>query len=351
MYLKNAENLLKEKRNEGLMESYAVLVSINGEECLLTSPDIDKDTYFDVASTGKAVVTTQLLLKAMSEGKLKLTDSLADFFEDVPEEKQSITIKQLMTHTSGIRRYPISKEICARNNDVIAADILSHELDFTPGTQYLYSCAGMMLLGFILEKIYGMTLDELFFVKLKHPLGIGRMRFNIAIDEKNAAVSYERKEVGLRRMDDWTVVLLRNGVSGAGGSFWSIDAYNTMVKAIMNKDERLYSKEWFDIAEQNYTPNFAEGRGLGYGIDNMKDDIDLGPLFPKGSFGHMGWTGCTFFINREKNLYAIILSNTRRKIVEKYGHSGYVDGRDCVYVQLRDVFNAIKKDIDEQGLY
>ncbi len=347
MNLNLTKDVLNKKRAEKRMETYAILVGVNGEEGLITSPDADKDTYFDIASVGKAVVTTQLLLKAMSEDKLKITDTLKLFFDDVPNDKQNITIKHLMTHSSGIKRYPISKEICARNNDVIAADILSHPLEFEPGTDVLYSCSGMMLLGFILEKIYQMTLDELFFVKIKHPLGIDRMRFNASIDEKNTAVSYGRKEVGLRRMDDWTVVALRNGVSGAGGSFWSIGAFNTIVKAIMSKDERLYKKEFFDLAEQEY----VEHRGLGYEFDIMKGNVDLGDLFPKGSFGHMGWTGCSFFINREKNLYAIILSNTRRCFAHNFDSDCFTpSGDDKVYIELRDVFNAIKKDLVEQNL-
>lgn len=347
MELHNTEALLNSKRADKLMETYAVLLSINGEETLITSPDADKDTYFDIASAGKAVVTTQLVLKAVSENKLNLNDTLDKFFDFVAKEKQNITISHLLTHTSGIIRHPIAKEICARNNDVIAADILSHDLAFEPGSDYAYSCAGMMILGFILEKIYAQTLDELFFVKIKHPLGIDRMRFNIAIDEGNSAISYQREYVGLRRMDDWTVVLLRNGVSGAGGSFWSINAFNTIVKAILQKDGRLYNKELFELAERKH----FSYRGLGYAIDYLKD-TDLGDLFPEGSFGHLGWTGCAFFINREKNMYAIILSNTRRCLVKKHPETnGYSDGKDQVFIQLRDVFNAIKTDLDNQGEY
>ncbi|MDD6876844.1 MAG: serine hydrolase [Clostridiaceae bacterium] len=350
--MKNAEAVLAQKRASGEMESYAFLVSIDGKECLLTSPDADRDTYFDVASAGKILVTTQLVLKAIDEDRLALTDTLDKFFSHVPDEKKSITLQQLLTHTSGIVRTPIPAEICARNNDVIAAHILSAGLAFAPGTDFVYSCAGMMLVGFILEKLYAMTLDELFFVKIKHPLGIDRMRFNIAVDEENAAVCYQREEAGLRSMDDWTVVLLRNGVSGAGGSFWSIHAVDTLVKAIMAKDKRLYSSAIFDLAEQIYTPELEEKRGLGYQFDNMKGAVDLGRLFSKGSFGHCGWTGASVFMNRAKTMYAIALSNTRRCMVRKYPDSYGIDksGNDMVYMQLRDVFDAIKTDLDETGL-
>lgn len=148
-------------------------------------------------------------------------------------------------------------------------------------------------------------------------------------------------------MDDWTVVLLRNGVSGAGGSFWSIDAFNTIVKAILNKDERLYSEDIFELAEKPYFVH----RGLGYEFDIMKDNVDLGDLFPENSFGHMGWTGSMFFINREKNMYAIMLSNTRRCMMQNFDTGSFAEnGDDLVYVHMRDVLNAVKKDLDEQGI-
>ncbi len=344
MELKHTQRVLQEKVSQKKMESYAVLIGKDGQEALLTSPDVDRDTYFDIASVGKAAVTTQLVLQAIAEKKLALTDPLQKFFPAASGEKGDITVWHLLTHTSGIMRYPISPEVCARNNDVIAADILSHDLEFSPGTQYLYSCPGMMLIGFILEKIYRQTLDELYFTRIKHPLGIDRMRFNIAVDEENAAVCYERREAGLRRMDDWTIVLFRNGVSGSGGSFWSIDALQTLVKAILNKDERLYPEELFDLAEQKH----FEHQGLGYELDLMKGNVDLGNLFPEGSFGHMGWTGCTFFINRKENLYAIILSNTRRCLMQNFDTGSFAEnGDDLVYVHLRDVFNALKLDLDE----
>lgn len=347
--LKNTEILLSQKRASGEMESYAILVNVDGDEHLLTSPDVDKDTYFDVASTGKILVTTQLALKAIDEGKLALTDTLEKYFNDVPEGKKNITVKQLLTHTSGIIRRLIPKEICARNNDVIAAYILSGDLAFLPGTSYQYSCVGMILAGYILEKIYKMTLDELFFVKIKHLLGIDRMRFNIAIDEENSANCCRRDEIGLRRMDDEIVLLLRNGVSGSGGSFWSIDAANTLIKAIMAKDERLYSKETFKLAEQIYTPDYDVKQGLGYMFNKMPTDIDLGGLFPDESFGHNGWTGASIFMNRKKNMYAIVFSNTRRCMLHKYpGTGGYAkDGKDMVYIQIRDVYKAIKTDLDK----
>ncbi len=113
-----------------------------------------------MANVGKVLVTTPLVLQAVSKGLLTLESTLSDFFEDVPAEKENITIKQLLTHTSGIVRNPIPKEIFARNNKVIVSYILSFELAFEPGTNFQYSCAGMMLLGYILEKIYDQTLDE-----------------------------------------------------------------------------------------------------------------------------------------------------------------------------------------------
>lgn len=98
------------KLKEQELDSYAVLVGISGDEKLITSENVNKDTYFDVASMGKVLVISALILHTVDDGRLRLDDTLNNFFENVPEEKKNITIKQLLTHTSGIVRVPIPRQ-------------------------------------------------------------------------------------------------------------------------------------------------------------------------------------------------------------------------------------------------
>lgn len=322
MKLHATAQLMEKLAQDRMFDSYAVLVGYQGKEVCLTSPNVDEETYFDVASMGKMMVTTPLVLQAVGKGRLTLEDTLDMFFPNVPEEKKKITIHQLLTHTSGILRHDFSREVAAHNNDYIASVILSHPLGFAPGSDYAYSCCGMVLLGFILEKIHRKTLDEIFYLDIKAPLGMVRARFNIALDEENAAQCRRWKDNSLLAMDDEIISVMRNGVAGNGGEFMALESICKFVHAVMMKDTRLYSKELFALAEQDYTPQFAEGRGLGYLVVDDRYP-QTGKLFPKGSFGHCGHTGQSVYMHRDSGLYVILLTNATRFSMLRNHFAGY----------------------------
>ena len=253
MELKYTQLLLSEKLKNKDFDSYAIFVSKNENEFFLHSDNVNEDTYFDIASMGKVLVTSTLVLKAIGEKKLSLSDSLETFFENVPVEKKNITIEQLLTHTSGIVRCPISGESVAKGNDAVALFIINNPLAFAPGTSYTYSCNGMILLGYILEKIYHRSLEEIFEAKLKKPLGYTRSKFNIALDEPNAAICYRSENVdGLAHpWDDENIRVLQTS-AGSGGQFFTLGDIKKFAKAVMAKSELLYPKELFDLAEKNH---------------------------------------------------------------------------------------------------
>ena len=312
MLLQKTRDNFETKRNTGVLDEYVVIVQNKGEISALTSAGADMDTLFDVASTGKVLITSTLILKAIGEQKLALDDTLDKFFPAMPDDKKGITVFHLLTHTSGILRHNIPKSICAMKNDSIAEFILSKPLGFPIGSQYTYSCTGYILLGFIAEKALHAPLDELYYSYIKQPLGLTRSGFNIGVDEDNAVnCCYSRKEMGQSALADELVMNMRGGIAGNGGSFWSANDYLKWVKAIYNKEEIFYKEPMFAMAEKNYTPTYGEGRGLGYLIVD-ETYKQTGKLFPAGSFGHCGHSGVSFFINREKELFVIILSNITR---------------------------------------
>jgi len=346
MHLQNTAALMARKMRADEFDSYAVLVGINGEESLLTSPDVNEDTYFDIASMGKVLVTSTLALKAVGIGKLTLAATLADFFPHTPDDKRAITLHQLLTHTSGIVRDSIPAYVAAAGSEAIARHILGNPLAYKPGTNYVYSCHGFILMGFILEKVFGDTLDEVFYTHLRNPLHLTRSRFNIATDEPDAAPCYTRAEIGMLRVDDDNVYKM-GGIAGSGASFWTLADLRTYVRAALAKSEALYRHDLFDQAEVNYTPDFSEGRGLGYLIVDMKYK-QAGALFPLGSFGHCGHTGTSFFMNRERDLYAIVLTNATRFLKMKSGFTTY--DYEAIKTMRADIHTAIARDLNDQNV-
>lgn len=349
MLLSNVENLMKRKLKNADFDSYAVYVKMGDEERTITSENVNEDTYFDMASCGKVLVTSPLILQAIGKGLLSLESTIGEFFDYAPQDKRKITVKQLLTHTSGIVRHNYSESLIGKSHDEFAKEILSRPLAYESGADYVYSCSGMVLLGFILEKIYGDSLENIFEKYLKKPLGYTRSKFNIALDEPNAAICYRSKDVdGLPHpWDDENIRILRTS-AGSGGQFFTLSDIKKYAEAVMGKDERLYPKEIFDLAEKKYTPSCAsESRALGWLYVDEKYP-EGGKLFSEGSFGHCGYTGQSVFFNRQKKMVVALLTNATRFLNVRSDFTGF-DYANTGKMRT-EVYNAIYADLTEQNL-
>ena len=349
MELQKTAELLKKKVYGKEFDSYAIYVFKDNEECFLHSDNLNADTYFDVASMGKILVTTTLVLKAIDSGKLSFDNTLGDFFENVPRAKKGITVKQLLTHTSGIVRCPILPENVEKGREMIAKQIIDNPLAFIPGTAETYSCNGMILLGYIVEKIYGKTLEEVFENEIKIPLEYTRSRFNIAWDEPNAAKCYRSENVdGLAHpWDDENIRVLQTS-SGSGGQFFSPRDIKKFADAVMSKSELLYSKDMFELAEKNYVSDRFVGRGLGWFYVDDKY-YQRGKLFPIGSFGHTGYTGQSMFFNRDMDMYVIMLTNATRFSSMKNNFKGPDYEGDTCRIRV-ELHNTVFEDLADLGM-
>lgn len=350
MNLTNTQKILNQKYANRDFDSYAVFVYKNSDEAFVHSDNVNCDTYFDIASMGKVLVTSTLILKAIDENKLSLNSALKEFFAPVGENVKDITVGQLLTHSSGILRYLISPAAAAAGNDMIAADILKNPLGFAPGSDVVYSCSGMILLGLIAEKIYNMTLEDAFNKYIKLPLGYTRSKFKIKINEENAANCYRWKTFGnLSHPFDDEIVQILGTSAGSGGQFFTLGDIKKFANAVLNKSPLLYSGKMFDTAEKNYTQKIStQGRGLGWLYVNENYN-QTGKLFPIGSFGHCGHTGTSMFFSRKENMYVIILTNATRFANMKNNFNGY-DYSKTTCKMREDIHNAIYADLSEQGM-
>lgn len=352
MNILNLKKCIKQGVENKRFGNVAVAIKRDDELIETFGGDTDRFTYFDVASCGKVLVTAPLIFKALGERKLTLDTKIGKFFDKsfFSEDcaiKESITIQQLLTHTSGIERNYIPKEIGAKGRDAVIKHILAEPLAFSPSTEVRYSCNGTILLGYIAELIYGLTLDKLFEKFIKTPLSLERSRFNIAIDEPNAAECFERKDVGNLRVDDCNVYNM-GGIAGSGASFWCIADIEKFADGIMSKSDAVFASEIYRLSERDYTSGcirneYFDDRGLGWQIVN-ESNINVGNLFPADgtTFGHTGWTGVSLFFNRRMNMYVIILTNATRYNNIRNNFQGF-DFMDTYRVR-RDLHNAILSD-------
>ncbi|MBQ7660897.1 MAG: beta-lactamase family protein [Clostridia bacterium] len=292
--------LLLEKEAQHYFDSYAIFAKVKGKTGAVFSENTNEDTLFDIASCGKVFVTTPLAFQAFGEGKLHSDDTLDKFFKNIPEDIRAVKISHLLSHGSGIVKCVLRDETAAEGRASALEQIFSTPRAFPPGTQYQYSCMGMILLGFILEDVYGKSLEALFEERIKAPLGFTRSKFNVALDEPNTAKCHHWFSTEpypyAHPWDDENVRALRTA-SGNGGQFFSLADICKYADAIMAKDPRLYHREFFDLAERDYHSGHSHGYGLGFRCVDARypEGVDF---FSKGTFGHGGSTGTSFYYNR-----------------------------------------------------
>lgn len=291
-------------------------------------------TLFDMASVTKIVVTTSLTLIAAERGLLSFDDSVSRFFP-VPEDKRELTVRHLLTHTMGYGHKSMLKHTDGYGS--IERYILSIPSDIPIGSDVRYSCPGFILLGRILEEIYGMRLDEAYLRYVAESLGLTSSRFlpDPSLDFVNSNVSPDMAGV----VNDYNCRYL-GGVCGNAGLFSDLTDMTRYVGWMLTGGAPIVSEKIFAAAERNYTDGMSESRGLGFLVVDGNYD-QTGGLFRTGSIGHCGHTGQSVFVDRESGLYVIVLSDATVSTVKKYGKEKYGE----VKAMRGDLHAAIREDL------
>lgn len=272
------------------------------------------ETLFDMASVTKIVATTSLALIAMDRGLLSPEDPVGKFFS-VPADKAGMTVRHLLTHTMGIGH----KSLLEATPACVEAYILQIPSDIPIGTDVRYSCPGFILLGRILEKIFGTRLDQAFRKLVAVPLGMRSSGF--LPDRTRDIVNANPREDERGLVNDYNCRFL-GGVCGNAGLFSNLEDMTHFAKMLLSRGAPLISEATFMKATQNQTVGMSESRGLGYlYVDERYRQT--GGLFPAGSIGHCGHTGQSVFVDPESGLYVIVLSDATANVVKQYGSGHY----------------------------
>lgn len=320
---------------------------------------------FDIASLTKVIGTTTSIMLLCDKGLLNIDDPVFKYIKafDTPEKKR-ITIRNLLTHTSGIYEwYPMyyrafQKEECFR----LISDL---PLKYPVGEQRKYSDLGFTVLGEIIEKVSGQTLDQFTKQNIFQPLGMKSTLYNPLQDgnfRKIAATSpgnpYEKRMVydstlgfTVREIDPtswngWRNYLLRGevndgnawyanrGISGAAGLFSTADDLQKLVDMLMNNGK--HAKGQFIRAEtvRTFLTKDKFNNGLGWMMDPSNSFIKNAP---EGSFGHTGFTGTSIAVIPDEKISVILLINRQNTGLLPNG-----DYYNVGPVRLQ-VFNAVLK--------
>lgn len=343
MKLFNTEKVISKYFNEKLLANVAIKIGkgsdVYGELYRSEKGTITETTLFDIASVTKIMATTLLTFIAVDKKRLSYNTLVADIFPQTPTHFKGLKISHLLTHTIGIGY----KNLCnPENNYENIQDYILNLKGNEIGVEVEYSCPAFILLGKIIENIYGKRLDLLFDEKIAKPLKLDNTCYNPLkkgfVDFVNSNLSYN--EIGL--VNDYNCRFL-GGIAGNAGLFSCIKDITLFVKMLLNDGNPLISKNVLDSALKNYTPGMSESRAMGFLYSDEKYS-QTGKLFIENSFGHCGHTGQSVFFNRKSGLYVIILSDATVSTIKKYGVERY----DEVIKFREEIHNAIKNDLDKE---
>ncbi|HEY9372784.1 serine hydrolase [Streptomyces sp.] len=277
-----------------------------------------EDTVFDLASVSK-LFTAILAVQQIERGTLELEERVAAYLpEFAGGGKQDVTVRQLLTHTSGFRAWiPLYKEPTREGK----LQLLWNEAPASPpGTKYLYSDLNLISLQLVLEEITGRPLDALLREEITAPLGMRRTRFNPPASwrPKIAATEDARPPwSGLARGMVWGEVHDENaygfgGVAGHAGVFSCAWDLAVLARTLLNGGAygaaRILSTESVGLMFTDFNTAFpGDEHGLGF---ELNQHWYMGALATPHTAGHTGFTGTSLVLDPSTDAFLVVLGNS-----------------------------------------
>jgi beta-N-acetylhexosaminidase len=329
--LRPAYALLDRAASDGAFPGGVLAVGWNGQLALhpfgkleLTGEayDTDEDSMYDVASLTKPIVTTTAAMLLVQQGRLDLDRPVENYLPEFaraaksdadPSWRARITPRMLLLHDSGL---PDHREYfkTAQGHDAILAAVLQEPLVSEPGTQIVYSDLGFILLGEIIQRLTGETLDAFAKDEIFEPLGMDRSMFNPP-RKLREDIGPTEKDTRYRKRLIWGEVHDENawamgGIAGHAGLFSTAGDIAAFAQMMLNGGiyghERLLARATI----QQFTAHHTIGnstRTLGW--DVPEEGSSSGHYFSPQSFGHLGFTGTSLWIDPERRTFIILLTN------------------------------------------
>ena len=282
------------------------------------------DTIFDLASLTKVVATTTSVMILVEEGRLRLRDRVATYLPEFASHgKDRITVEHLLTHVSGLRPDLPLEEVFEGAATAIAraADEVP---EAGPGERFVYSDINFFVLGEIVRRVTGQTLEEFARDRIFRPLGMRDTGFNppsslrprIAPTEPCAPLAWPCGGDGavmLRgRVHDPTARRM-GGVAGHAGLFSTVGDLARFCRMLLGDgtldDVRILAP--LTVARMTRVstpPHMADRRGLGWDLDS-RFSSNRGDLFGFGSYGHTGFTGTSLWLDPASDTFVVFLSS------------------------------------------
>ena len=314
------------------------------------SKEVSTETIFDLASITKVVSATPIVMKLVENEELSLEQPINDFFPGFYKfGKDTIKIRHLLIHESGLsayHRYFLESKYKGRGD--ILDNIINRRLTYKPGTEYKYSDLGMILLGTILERIGGNNLHALGKSWFFTPLGMNNTFYNPPANQWKNIPPTERTVIPIgtsndsfrRKIANISTKLfgpmkslsydifprktahgyvhdenanLLGGVSAHAGLFSNAEDLGKYGQMLLNDgmvgDKKIIDKDLLSLFTKRQSTVDEANRGYGWDRPDRDGSSSAGDYFSDKTFGHLGYTGTSFWIDPEQELVVVLLTN------------------------------------------
>jgi CubicO group peptidase (beta-lactamase class C family) len=287
---------------------------------------VTPDTIFDAASLTKVLVTAPAVLMLAEEGRIDLEAPLARYFPDCAGGgKEAITVRHLLTHVSGL-----PSGLPARpdwRGDAAAHGLAcAQQATHAPGSYFRYSDINYILLGQLVQRVSGMPLADFARLRIFGPLGmrdtgylpLARVRAEAIAPTQKGGPEGLHGDLApgqlLRGVVHDPTVRRMGGVAGSAGVFSTARDVARYARMLLNGGEldgvRVLGRDSVRLLTTVQTPPGIEAlRGMGMDIDSPYAKRPRGGIYPLGSYGHTGFTGCILWVDPSSNSFYVFLSN------------------------------------------
>jgi CubicO group peptidase (beta-lactamase class C family) len=275
------------------------------------STPVNADTPYDLASLTKVVAATAMCMKVYDQGRLFLQQPVAEVlpeFAGADPPRKRVTFEMLLAHSSGLPAYAKLFETACSRQEVLD-QALRLPLRADPGVRSEYSDIGFILVGAALERLSGQPLEQ-FCKEVFAPLGVA-IAYCPGAEQKpgipptESDISFRHKIVQGEVHDENAWVM--GGVAGHAGCFGTAEAVAGFAECMLRRGTPLFQPHTVELFTQRQASPAGTSRALGW--DTPSAPSQSGRYFSPKSYGHLGYTGTSLWIDPERQLSVTLLTN------------------------------------------
>ena len=273
------------------------------------------DTIFDLASLTKPLVVGTLAAWLLERGELRLSDEVSKYLPEFRGQgKETVTVEQLLLHTSGL---PPSNPLAEyrQGRERARARAIGSVLEAYPGRRFIYSDVGYIVLGALIERITGEGLDQTAERVLWRPLGMTDTQYCRAVCSSPRVAPTElargRRSSPIRGEVQDPRAYYLGGVAGHAGLFSTAEDLSRFARMLLGQGQLGEQRVLSAAAERAFTePRRVPGglRALGWDVSSHYSHA-RGLSLSDSAYGHGGYTGTSLWIDPELDLFVLVLSN------------------------------------------